>query len=105
MMIARISLEAIMDSDTRDESLDVAAGGQVIDRQACLEEAARLFDALPAHLGSSPPGATPISTPQGTLTRELIEQDKLEFSGFPLIEKITEEEFEANKAPVPLRFK
>ena len=94
-----------MDSDTRDESLYGASSGRAISRQALLEEAARTFDALPGHLGSTSPGAPPLATPQGTLTREMIEQDKLEFNGFPLIEKITEEEFEANKAPVPYRFK
>lgn len=96
-----------MVSDAQDEDISISSlsSAQTIDRRALLEEAARVFDAVPGHLGSTSSGISPIQTQEGELTRAMIDQDKLEFNGFPLLEKITEEDFEASKAIVPSRFK
>ncbi len=73
-------------------------------RQALLEEASRTFDAIPGHLGSETFDVPGSKTQEGELALEMIDQDKLEFNGFPIVEKITVQSFEASNLVVPARF-
>ncbi|HYB01967.1 MAG TPA: hypothetical protein VED37_17225 [Ktedonobacteraceae bacterium] len=75
-----------------------------LQRRALLEEASRTFDAIPGHLGSKSFDISPRKTLEGKLASEMIDQDKLEFNDFPLLEKITDQDFEACKMVIPARF-
>jgi hypothetical protein len=87
-----------MDNDNLDFSFNMEG----IDRQALLAEAAKRLDALGGFLGDTP--SAEAETPEGKLARELM-GDEVEFSGFPVVYKITDKDFLTRNLNVPFRFK
>jgi hypothetical protein len=86
-----------MDNDRFDFDFDF----EQIDRKALLEEAARRLDALGGYLGPTP---TSPQTPEGDVARDLMD-DVVDFSGFPVVYKITDKDFLTHNLNIPIRFK
>ncbi len=86
------------------DNIDFTSGSMLegVDRRNLLQQAAQELDARRSHLG--PSHSEVPKTAEGDLVREMME-DAASFEGFPRVYKITEKDFLAAKAIVPLRFK
>ena len=81
------------------EKLDFSFDMSGIDRQALLADAAQRLDLRKTPLGGEAEQVP--ETPEGALTRAL-QEDVAEFSAFPVVHKISDEDFLKQKLKVPI---